>query len=61
MKNILSARAFNQFRFNYSELERLFDISTIRETLISYRKLNEEKNKLEVDLGISMDRAPGRR
>jgi len=52
---------FNQFRFNYSELERLFDISTIRETLLSYRKLNEEKDRLEVDLGISMDRAPGRR
>ncbi len=52
---------FNQFRFNYSELERLFDISTIRETLLSYRKLSEEKQRLEVDLGISMDRVSGRR
>ncbi len=52
---------FNQFRFNYSELERLLDISTIRETLLSYRKLSEEKQRLEVDLGISMDRVSGRR
>lgn len=52
---------FNQFRFNYSELERLFDISTLRETLLSYRKLSEEKQRLEVDLGISMDRVSGRR
>lgn len=52
---------FNQFRFNYSELERLFDISTIRETLLSYRKLSEEKQRLEVDLGISMDRVSSRR
>jgi len=52
---------FNQFSFNYSELEKLFDISTLRETLLSYRKLSEEKQRLEVDLGISMDRVSGRR
>ncbi len=52
---------FNQFRFNYSELERLFDISTLRETLLSYRKLSEEKQRLEVDLGISMDRVSSRK
>ena len=59
--DLKSAPQFNQFRFNYSELEKLFDISTLRETLLSYRKLSEEKQRLEVDLGISMDRVSGRR
>jgi hypothetical protein len=58
--NYSELERLNQFRFNYSELERLFDIATIRETLLSYRKLSEEKERLEVDLGISMDRVSGR-
>jgi len=52
---------FNQYRFNYSELENLFDISSIRENILSFRKLMEEKTRLETELGISMDRVSGRK
>ncbi len=46
---------FNQFRFNYSELEELFDIVYIKEALDSFRQLSDEKTTLEAELGISMD------
>ena len=47
---------FNQFRFNYKDLERLFNIEVIKETLQGYRELLEEKNALENELGFSMDK-----
>ncbi len=46
---------FNQFRFNYSELEELFDIVYVKEALDGFRQLSEEKTRLETELGISMD------
>ena len=49
---------FNQYRFNYKDLETLFNISYIKETLDGYRKLHTEKQDLEKELGFSMDRKP---
>lgn len=47
---------FNQYRFTYSELQKLFDIEYIKEVLEGYRELGEEKATLEDELGVSMDR-----
>ncbi len=47
---------FNQYRFTFSELRQLFDIVFIKDVLDSFRKLSEEKTKLEQELGVSMDR-----
>lgn len=47
---------YNQYRFTYSELQRIFDIAYIREVLDNYRTLTAEKARLEKELGISMDR-----
>jgi hypothetical protein len=51
---------FNQFRFNYAELEELFDVGYIKEALDGFRQLSEEKTRLETELGISMDSATTR-
>ncbi|UCH57651.1 MAG: hypothetical protein JSV18_01665 [Candidatus Bathyarchaeota archaeon] len=55
-----SSPQFNQFRFTYSELEKLFDIAFIKETLEGFRTFSIEKTRLEAELGISMD-SPGAR
>ena len=47
---------FNQYRFTYSELQKLFDVTIIKEVLDNFRDLGEEKTTLEDELGISMDR-----
>ena len=52
--DLKSVPQFNQFRFNYAELEELFNIGNIKEALDSFRQLSEEKTKLETELGISM-------
>ena len=51
-----SVPQFNQFRFDFSELKDLFNIVHVKDALDKYRKLSEEKLRLEEELGISMDR-----
>ncbi len=58
-KDIEIVPEHNPYRFQFSELERLFNISFVREVLMSYRKLSQEKAQLEAELGISMDKAYG--
>jgi len=50
------APEYSQYRFNYSELQRIFDITFIKEVLDNYRALLVEKATLERELGVSMDR-----
>ena len=51
-----SAPEYSQYRFNYAELQRVFDIAFIKEVLDNYRTLLVEKANLERELGVSMDR-----
>jgi hypothetical protein len=53
--DLSSVPQHNQFRFNFSELEQLFNIGYVKEILDNFRNLTEEKKKLESELGISMD------
>ena len=53
--DLSSVPQHNQFRFNFSELEELFNIGYVKEVLDNFRLLSEEKKKLESELGISMD------
>jgi hypothetical protein len=45
---------FNEFRFSYEDLKKLFDIEYAKQNLDDFRRLNEEKVKLEGELGISV-------
>jgi hypothetical protein len=51
-----AAPEYSQYRFRYSELQRIFDIAFIKEVLDNYRTLLVEKASLERELGVSMDR-----
>ena len=55
-EDLESVPEFNQYRFKYRELEKIFDITHIKTTLELFRELHKEKESLESDLGVSMDR-----
>ena len=57
-EDLESVPEFNQYRFKYSELVKIFNIEHIKATLDSFRELQSEKETLESELGISMDRRP---
>ncbi|HUS78214.1 MAG TPA: hypothetical protein VM050_06090 [Patescibacteria group bacterium] len=48
---------FNQYKFQFAELERLLNINFIREVILSFRRLSKEKSELEAELGVSMDKS----
>lgn len=57
-EDLESVPEFNQYRFKYRELLKIFNIEHIKTTLDSFRELHNEKEALENELGISMDRRP---
>jgi len=57
-EDLESVPEFNQYRFKYSELVKIFNIEHIKDTLERFRELHNEKEALESELGISMNRRP---
>ena len=57
-EDLTSVPEFNQYRFKYNELVKNFNIEIIKTTLERFRELKAEKEILENELGISMDRKP---